>query len=264
MSRAFTGLIAVGLALLCFGVSPGVIAAQWSAPYTAFPEGPAEAWQTVLSFLAAAGLDAWLPAVGLALPILVGFAFLIRRLARRRKSPSTPVDGAESGEGREPPADTVKMTDAVMLSVSEASPRGQEILRSAQDDAYQDQRVKGLASVGPPSAAAAPEGGEAAVSVEATGPLEEDRSRTAVALVAMGQEAARKGDREVAYGLIRQALETDPRNVDAWIWLAATTESPRESVICLKTALLLDPENPKAKRGLAYYQPQLDESGGEQ
>lgn len=263
MSRAFTRLIAVGLALLCFGVSPGVVAAQWSAPYTAFPEGPAEAWQTVLSFLAAAGLDGWLPAVGLALPILVGFAFLIRRLARRRKSPSTPVDGAESGEGREPPA------PETALARAQESPEGPEVTAlvaaSGVPTVGEGEPVAlGPASVGPPSAAAAPEGGEAAVSVEATGPLEEDRSRTAVALVAMGQEAARKGDREVAYGLIRQALETDPRNVDAWIWLAATTESPRESVICLKTALLLDPENPKAKRGLAYYQPQLDESGGEQ
>ncbi len=263
MSRAFTGLMAAGLALLCFGVSPGVVAAQWSVPYTAFPEGPAEAWQTVLSFLAAAELDGWLPAVGLALPVLVGFAFLIRRLARRRKSPSTPVDGAESGEGRKPPA------PETALARAQESPEGPEVTaRLAATDVPTvgegGPSAPSLASVGPIPADTSPEGGGATDPGEPPDSPEEDRPQVAGALVAMGQEAAWKGDREVAYGLIRQALETDPRSVDAWIWLAATTESPRESVICLKTALLLDPENPKAKRGLAYYQPQLDESGGEQ
>lgn len=82
----------------------------------------------------------------------------------------------------------------------------------------------------------------------------ESRSSLAANLVAMGRQAAEEGDRETTYRLMRQALEMDSRNVDAWIWRAAASESVQESLVCLKTALLLDPENEKAKRGLAFFQ----------
>ncbi len=262
MSRAITRLTAAGLALLCFGAAPGVVAAKWNAPPMAFPEGPAEVWQTVLSVLVAAELDAWLPAVGLALPVLVGFAFLIRRLARRRRNPLAPVDRTEFGDGRESSAPETALARRLR------SPEGPET--AAGVAAIDAPMVEGgpsassPASGGPtPNDASSEDGGATDPGKPPDSP-EGDRSQVAAALVAMGQEAAREGDREVAYGLMRQALETDPRNVDAWIWLAATTESPRESVICLKTALLLDPENPKAKRGLASLQAQLVENRGEE
>lgn len=79
----------------------------------------------------------------------------------------------------------------------------------------------------------------------------ENRTEVAGSLVKMGQQAAMEGNRERAHGLMRQALEVDSLNVDAWVWRGATAGSPEESLVCLRTALILDPENERAKRGLA-------------
>ncbi len=263
MIRVFTRLLSIGLALLCLIAAPGVVAAQPIDLYQAFQEGPAEAWQTMLSILAATELNIWLAAGGVALLVLIVSALLIRGLARRRKTSSTSVNGTEPSGGRRP-SDTE--TDSTTRDATVVEPEVAARLAAYDVPAGEAGALHSPApaSVEPLLASVPPEDGEAPSQGETTGPTEEDRPQTAGALVAMGQEAARKGDREAAHELVRQALETDPKNVDAWIWLAATTESPRESVICLKTALLLDPDNPKAKRGLAYYQPMLDESGGGQ
>ncbi len=95
-------------------------------------------------------------------------------------------------------------------------------------------------------------------------PVLEGKASIGASLVAMGIQSGYEGDREAAYQLMRQALEVDPRNVEAWIWRAATSDAIHESLVCLKTALLLDPGNQKARRGLETFQARLAEGKGEQ
>ncbi len=73
----------------------------------------------------------------------------------------------------------------------------------------------------------------------------------AAALVEEAGRAARRGDQVAVERLSRQALKLDPWNVEAWLWLAASCEDAHSTRLCLKAVLLLDPNNVRAKRGLA-------------
>ena len=66
-----------------------------------------------------------------------------------------------------------------------------------------------------------------------------------------GQEAARAGDRHVAYRLLAQAVWLDDANEQAWLWLAATTDQPGEAIGALRRVLEINPANYSAQRGLA-------------
>ena len=69
-------------------------------------------------------------------------------------------------------------------------------------------------------------------------------------LMRWGQQAARGGDRLVGHRLFVRALESEPDYVEAWLWRAATTDQPDETIRCLERALELDPGNSRARRGL--------------
>jgi hypothetical protein len=81
-------------------------------------------------------------------------------------------------------------------------------------------------------------------------------------LLRQGQKAARAGDRLVAYRLFVHVLELDPDNEEAWLWRAGTAEQPDEMVRCLTRVLEINPDNPRARRGLAEVQERL--AGGVQ
>jgi hypothetical protein len=70
-------------------------------------------------------------------------------------------------------------------------------------------------------------------------------------LVNEARNAAQLGDRLAVDRLSRHALRLDPRNVDAWLWLAASCEEARSARMCLEAVQILDPANVKAKRALA-------------
>ncbi len=61
-----------------------------------------------------------------------------------------------------------------------------------------------------------------------------------------GVAAAQNGDRPMARTLLLNVTEADPRNVDAWLWLASISEYPEELLVFLNNALAIDPENSRA------------------
>jgi tetratricopeptide (TPR) repeat protein len=63
-------------------------------------------------------------------------------------------------------------------------------------------------------------------------------------------EALRAGNRTRARELLTDLLKTDQNNATYWVWMSAATDSAKERIYCLQTALKLDPENATAKRGL--------------
>ena len=70
-------------------------------------------------------------------------------------------------------------------------------------------------------------------------------------LIRWGKQAAREGDLMVAHRLFVRAVEIDPSNEDAWLWLAGTSEQPEEAVRCLEQVLRINPFNERAHRGLS-------------
>ena len=75
-------------------------------------------------------------------------------------------------------------------------------------------------------------------------------AQKAAALVGEASKAAQRGDRAAVHRFGRQALQLDPRNVEAWLWLAATYDDAESARLCLEAVQLLDPANAKAKRAL--------------
>lgn len=73
----------------------------------------------------------------------------------------------------------------------------------------------------------------------------------AAELLAQGKQLARSGKKAEARQLLEQVTELDAYNEDAWVWLAAVVETVEEQQICLENVLLINPNNAKAKAGLA-------------
>ncbi len=71
-------------------------------------------------------------------------------------------------------------------------------------------------------------------------------------LLQEGIAAARSGDREIAYPLLREVTELDPANEFGWLWLAAVARSLQESEQYLKRALEINPSNARARAGLKW------------
>ena len=70
-------------------------------------------------------------------------------------------------------------------------------------------------------------------------------------LLQQGIAALRTGNKAQARQLLAHAIQEDPRNEQAWLWLSGTVESDEERVECLNRALAIDPNNEMAQRGLA-------------
>lgn len=73
----------------------------------------------------------------------------------------------------------------------------------------------------------------------------------AAELLAQGKQLARSGKKAEARQFLEQVTEMDAYNEDAWVWLAAVVETVEEQQICLENVLLINPNNAKAKAGLA-------------
>ncbi len=71
-------------------------------------------------------------------------------------------------------------------------------------------------------------------------------------ILASAVNAAKSGDRETAYALLRQLIEADDSNVTAWLWLAGVTDEPREAQVALKRVQVLDPGNPKLEQARGW------------
>lgn len=87
-------------------------------------------------------------------------------------------------------------------------------------------------------------------------PVIQERIRN---LISQGQAAAQAGQRELARRYLQAAIDLDPNNVDAWLWLAGVQDDPMETKQCLERVLELDPGNVQAQRGLQWVEAQLAE-----
>jgi hypothetical protein len=70
--------------------------------------------------------------------------------------------------------------------------------------------------------------------------------------------AARQGDRVRATELFQAALEQDPGQEEALLWLAALAEHPGESVVYLERVLATNPHNARAQAGLRWATERLE------
>lgn len=58
------------------------------------------------------------------------------------------------------------------------------------------------------------------------------------------------GDHKSAFELIAQAAQSDPRNLEAWLWLAGLSEDRDQRIYYLNQVLLIDPDNQRALQAL--------------
>lgn len=72
-----------------------------------------------------------------------------------------------------------------------------------------------------------------------------------------GHALARAGQRGRARQAFRRVLAHEPDNVQALVWLAGVEHDPRQSLVYLRRALQLDPNNADAQRGLRWAEEQL-------
>lgn len=76
-------------------------------------------------------------------------------------------------------------------------------------------------------------------------------SRQAERFYERGVAAARGGQRTLAAGLLRQAVKLNPQHEQAWLWLGGVLDDPDDITFCLQAALGINPQNERARRGLA-------------
>ena len=67
-----------------------------------------------------------------------------------------------------------------------------------------------------------------------------------------GMRLARAGRKAEAYDAFSAVTRMAPKYVEAWLWKGAAALHPQESVRCLQQALALDPDNRRAREGLAW------------
>jgi hypothetical protein len=77
----------------------------------------------------------------------------------------------------------------------------------------------------------------------------------------LGIEAARNGNKQAARKYLSAVLRADPNSVSALFWLAFVAPSPQASTQLLERVLQLEPDNDRARAGLAWANKQIEASG---
>lgn len=77
-------------------------------------------------------------------------------------------------------------------------------------------------------------------------------------LLNQGIAASKAGHMEDARRLLLQAIELDPNNAQAWMWLSGVADSLGERRHCLEQVLRIDPDNAHARAGLAWLAQQVE------
>ncbi len=78
----------------------------------------------------------------------------------------------------------------------------------------------------------------------------QNNSRSYQSLVMEGIHAVQRGNKHLAWTLLKQATEMNSLDPKPWLWLAEASDDRREKIACLEHALAADPRNPKIRRGL--------------
>lgn len=69
-------------------------------------------------------------------------------------------------------------------------------------------------------------------------------------LTQQGIEAMQRGDKATARQLLQQAIQQDPQDAKAWLWLSGTVSTDLERLKCLQQVIKIDPENTAATKGI--------------
>jgi hypothetical protein len=69
-------------------------------------------------------------------------------------------------------------------------------------------------------------------------------------LLQRAREAVREKRRAEARDLLLQAIEIDEWNEQAWLWLSAVVDDPRDMQVALANVLTINPANEQAREGL--------------
>ncbi len=72
-----------------------------------------------------------------------------------------------------------------------------------------------------------------------------------------GVAAAKTNDRVQAKAWFAEATDLAPRNETAWLWRAGMADTPEEGIELLQFVLAINPNNDRAKQGIAHYRTQL-------
>ena len=75
-------------------------------------------------------------------------------------------------------------------------------------------------------------------------------------LTQQGISAFKSGDKIAAQDLFKRALQENPRDETAWLWLAGTFDDNKTRILCLEKVLEINPNHPAAQRGLMQMQPE--------
>jgi len=70
-------------------------------------------------------------------------------------------------------------------------------------------------------------------------------------LLENGIAAAKNGDKTRARQYIQQALQENPKNIVAWLWMSTLVNEVEHKKICYERVLALDPKNEHALKGIA-------------
>lgn len=163
----------------------------------------------------------------------------------------------------QPPAEDRTVADLTAAWVAKGNQDGAPLPRPAEDEAVLPSPLADEAA--PPEA---PD--DVAALAERPAPVANAEPVTngvgaqadVLELLRLGQQAARTGDRETAYGFFVRALKIDPDNEEAWLWRAGTSEHPREAIRSLEQVLLINPNNLRARQGLEELQRRFAPSQG--
>jgi tetratricopeptide (TPR) repeat protein len=75
------------------------------------------------------------------------------------------------------------------------------------------------------------------------GIMDDELLQKAIGLVQMG-------DKNGAIEILRELVTKDPKNENAWLWLAASFDKPENKIHCLRKVLEINPDNQKAAQAL--------------
>jgi len=76
-------------------------------------------------------------------------------------------------------------------------------------------------------------------------------------LTQQGMVALQANDKARAYDLLSRAIQLEPHNEQAWLWLSGAVESTAERRYCLEQVLVINPHSAAAQRGMALLPPAL-------
>jgi hypothetical protein len=72
------------------------------------------------------------------------------------------------------------------------------------------------------------------------------------AMIREGINAVKAGNKEEGRVLLLKAVELDPYNEEGWLWLSGVVDSPDDQRTCLENVLSINPNNDRARQGVAY------------